>query len=89
MFNVLSQRLLRGTEKNHAISIGYLRFGEHYCFHLPEDGSPKRWHPTTTLHGVTTQKTSIWSLWRCETDEATQCGSTGWLLFYRWWTCGV
>jgi len=23
-------------------------------------GSPKRWHPTATLHGITTQKSSTW-----------------------------
>jgi hypothetical protein len=25
--------------------------------------SPKRWYPTITLHGVTTERTSIWILW--------------------------
>jgi len=25
-------------------------------------GPPKHWYPTVTLHGVTTQKTSTWTL---------------------------
>jgi len=27
---------------------------------LEQHGPPKHWHPTTSLHGVTTQKTSVW-----------------------------
>jgi len=26
-----------------------------------QQGPPKRWHPTTTLHGITTQKTTTWT----------------------------
>jgi len=25
-----------------------------------QQGPPKRWYPTTTLHGITTQKTMTW-----------------------------
>jgi len=27
-----------------------------------QHGALKRWYPTTTLHGVTTQKTSLWNI---------------------------
>jgi hypothetical protein len=30
-----------------------------------QHGPPKRWYPTTTFHGVTTQKTSTWTTWHC------------------------
>jgi hypothetical protein len=41
------------------IVVGYQRFGGPCCLHLQgEMKAPKRWYPSTTLHGVTTQKTS-------------------------------
>jgi len=44
------------------VVVGYQSFGGPCCLHLQGDGrqhgSPKRWRPTTTLHGITTQKTS-------------------------------
>jgi len=36
--------------------VGYQRFRGPCCIHL--QGEVKRWYPTITLHGVTTQKTS-------------------------------
>jgi hypothetical protein len=37
-----------------------------------QHGPPKRWHPTTTLHGVTTQKTSTWKTsppWKSQNSQ--------------------
>jgi hypothetical protein len=43
--------------------VGYKHFGRPCCLHLQhEDGSPKCWYPTTSLHGVITQKTATWAV---------------------------
>jgi len=50
-----------------SVMVGYGRFGGPCCLHLhspwrwKQHASSKRWYPTTTLHGVTTQKT-----WTCQ-----------------------
>jgi len=36
--------------------VGYQRFGETWRWR--QHSSPKRWYPTTTLHGATTQRTT-------------------------------
>jgi hypothetical protein len=48
--------------------VGYKRFGGLCWFQLQgemnwwwkQEGPPKHWYPTITIHGVTTQKTSTW-----------------------------
>jgi len=41
-----------------SVVVGYQRFqGPHYL-HPEDDGSPKRWYPTTALHDVTIRKTT-------------------------------
>jgi len=41
--------------------IGYQHFrGQCFLLHYPEDGPLKRWYPTTSQHGVRTQKTVTW-----------------------------
>jgi hypothetical protein len=35
--------------------VGYQRFGGSCCLHL-QGGPPKRWYPTTTLHGIVTTR---------------------------------
>jgi hypothetical protein len=48
---------------------------QHYTASQPRGwrqyGPPKRWYPTTTLHGVTTQKTSIWIFTSVKTSNLT------------------
>jgi hypothetical protein len=38
-----------------SVVVGYKRFGGPRCLHL--QGEVKRWYPTPTLRGITTQKT--------------------------------
>jgi len=45
-----------------SVVVGYQRFGGPCCLYLQgevQQGPRKRWFPTATQHGVTTQKTSI------------------------------
>jgi hypothetical protein len=45
-----------------SVVLGYQLVRGPYCLHL--QGPLKRWYPTTTLHGITTQKNSTWNIWR-------------------------
>jgi len=42
-----------------SVVVGYQRFRGPCCLHLHP---LKRWYPTTTLNGVTNQKTSTWNV---------------------------
>jgi len=55
-----------------SVVVGYQRFGEPFCLHHPEDGSPKLWYPTTKLHDFTTQKASTWKNWS-DSIKKTYC----------------
>jgi hypothetical protein len=68
--------------------VGYQRFRGPYCFHLHgkalQHTPLKRWCPTTTLHGITTEKTSTWitfkSLQLCcnlKIIQTSQCTTLG------------
>jgi hypothetical protein len=47
------------------------------CIHLQDESPPKRRYPTTTLHGVTTQKTSKWIFIAAKSsDLAINCDKT-------------
>jgi hypothetical protein len=45
-----------------SVAVAYLRFGGPWCLHLQDEGPPKRWYPTATVHGVTARKISTSSL---------------------------
>jgi len=55
----VSSRVLLGCD---AIVVGYQSFKGPCCLHL-QHGPLERWYPTT-LHGVTTQKTLVFSIER-------------------------
>jgi hypothetical protein len=52
------------------VAVGYKDCRGPWCLCL-QSGPLKRWYPTTTLHGVTTQKTSTWTppLWKPQNSQ--------------------
>jgi len=41
----------------------------HFTLKMEAAGLPKRWYRNTTLHGVTTQKTSTWNITAAKASE--------------------
>jgi hypothetical protein len=56
---------LSGLWLHVVVLLRYRRFGVPCCLHL------KGWYPTTSVHGVTTQKTVTWILIVVETSNPT------------------
>jgi hypothetical protein len=52
-----------------SVTVGHQRFRSPCCLHLQVE----RWCPTTTLHGVTIQKTSTWNITAVKVSKLASC----------------